>query len=217
MKIVQKAISWYLKWQKQTHPIFIAPPPSSQTGPSPSGVTTPLNADWLEVCFGAWSKPLQQRFSQIARFILDVFSPLVWQKSCFTLPEYTDVEWTDQLINTVDIVIQHTITFFNRFSQGFWAREKAVARSCDSLNPQNIFRGNVSFCHEWMRSPSSETRDWETDVWRADRRSVDEKKHCQARKRDPYSGPERDKHTVKTLYTEHNCTWTWQPAHFNWI
>lgn len=106
--------------------------------------------------------------------------------------EWKQFSWLTQLIR---LSIHFTITFFNRFSQGFWAREKAVARSCDSLNPQNIFRGNVSFCHEWTRSPSSETSVWETDVWRADRRSVDEKKHCQARKRDPYSGPERDKHT----------------------
>lgn len=81
------------------------------------------------------------------------------------------------------------LTFISFLDQGFCAREKLVLLSWLSLNPQKIFFGKVSFCQVFTRPPSSVMRDWEMEEWRADKRSVEVKKHCHALMREPYSGP----------------------------
>ncbi len=81
--------------------------------------------------------------------------------------------------------VKFCITFFSLLAQGFWAREKPVSKSWDSLKPPNIFLWKVSFCHVRMRSPSSDTRARQMEECSEERRSAEERKHCHARNREP--------------------------------
>lgn len=71
-------------------------------------------------------------------------------------------------------------TFVSFLDQGLCAREKLVLLSWLSLNPQKSFLGKVSFCQVFTRFPSSSISDSDMEEWRADKRSVEVKKHCHA-------------------------------------
>lgn len=96
-----------------------------------------------------------------------------------------------------------------RLAQGFWARAKPMSASWDSLKPPNSFLWKVSFCQVLTLSPSSDTRERQMEACREDRRSAEDRKHCQAFRRDPYSGPERGWRGRRAHFTFRKCNYNW--------
>lgn len=82
------------------------------------------------------------------------------------------------------------LTFFSLLAHGFCARMKPISVSCDSLKPPNSFLWKVSFCQVLTRSPSSDTSERQMEAWREASRLAEDRKHCQALRSEPYSGPE---------------------------
>lgn len=63
--------------------------------------------------------------------------------------------------------------------------------SWDSLKPPNNLLWKVSFCQVLTRSPSSDTRERQMEACKEASRSAEDRKHCQAFRRDPYRGPDK--------------------------
>lgn len=148
------------------------------------------------------SLPLQSRLLPPAHFV--VGPPRLVQLRTNQRAEHTVlalVQTEAELLESVSSQAQilrclevtgSQLTFLSFFAQGFCARTKPVSTSCDSLKPPNIFLWKESFCQVRTRSPSSDTSERQMAACSEDRRSADDRKHCQAFSSEPYRGPEEE-------------------------